>query len=1076
MALISPGIQVTVTDETNFLPAATNSVPFILIATAENKPSSSGPGIAPGTLASNANNTFLITSQRELVNTFGNPAFYTTATGTPLNGYELNEYGLLAAYSVLGISNRAYIQRANIDLGELIGTLTRPSGSPAAGAYWLDTSESVIGIFEWNAQTGLFSKKDPIVVDRDSDLDTVFVGGVESKVPKTSVGSIGDYAIVVVNSSNPVYYKNQQNEWVLVGSNEWKSSWPTVLGSVTSPIIETDLTLTINGEFINIAAAESLSQIVDAIDNAGVTGVSAQIVNGRLAFFADSSAASDGSSEDGAIDIFGTVLAVVGIEEGRYETIELQQSRHTQIPKWRTTDPRPTGSVWHKTTPVNLGTDLSLKQFDSESATFVQRNAPLFLSRAAANFELDPAAGGRNIPVNTVFALIDPSENGTFTLKLYRRSQEGTTIITGTQIDPTMEDGDQIEISVSQSGSSELTNPVLIEVTGTTAADFAANISAAGIPNITAAVTPTGQFQLTHTQGGIIKVTEVIGNPLSDVGITTDLVTVEQGNTVDDFWLSAWTALSYDAATSAPGQDPVNGQKWYWTAIDQIDIMVSDGQNWRGYRNVVEDIRGFNLSLTDSLGPIAAGSAPRTQRDGSDLVYGDLWVDTSDLENYPRIYRWEPVDNVDRWVLLDNSDQTTENGIVFADARWSNNNSTDPVVDPIIPISAMSVSDYLDLDAPSPLLYPEGTLLFNTRRSGYNVKEFRVNYFNAATFPGFIDQNPAAWVTAVGNRNDGSPYMGRKAVRQLIVQAMKSAVDTNTDIREDQRQFNLIAAPGYPELIDNMVALNNERRNTAFVIGDTPLRLTPDGNSILQWAAGQGDPADILTTSDPYMGVFYPSCQTFDLSNNSVVQPASHMMLRTFIRNDNVAFPWLAPAGQRRGTVDNARSLGYVDPVTGSFVPTGLRAGLRDTLYENRINPITFIPGAGITNFGNKTTQGIPSALDRINVARLVAFIRGRLELLAAGFLFEPNDTITRNEVKNAVESLLNDLVAKRGIYDYLVVCDESNNTPSRIDRNELYVDIAIEPVKAVEFIYIPVRIKNTGEIAAGTIPPSQAI
>ena len=100
-------------------------------------------------------------------------------------------------------------------------------------------------------------------------------------------------------------------------------------------------------------------------------------------------------------------------------------------------------------------------------------------------------------------------------------------------------------------------------------------------------------------------------------------------------------------------------------------------------------------------------------------------------------------------------------------------------------------------------------------------------------------------------------------------------------------------------------------------------------------------------------------------------------------------------------------------------------------------------------------------------MARLVAFIRGRLQQIGKTFLFEPNDEITRNEFTNAVEGLMIDLVAKRGVYDYLVVCDLSNNTPARIDRNELYMDIAIEPVKAVEFIYIPVRIENTGAIAA---------
>jgi phage tail sheath protein FI len=139
-------------------------------------------------------------------------------------------------------------------------------------------------------------------------------------------------------------------------------------------------------------------------------------------------------------------------------------------------------------------------------------------------------------------------------------------------------------------------------------------------------------------------------------------------------------------------------------------------------------------------------------------------------------------------------------------------------------------------------------------------------------------------------------------------------------------------------------------------------------------------------------------------------------------------------------------------------------------LYENRINPITFVPGVGITNFGNKTTTTITTALDRINVARLVAFIRGRLETLPSNSCL--NQMIKSHVMKlpTQLTSLMIDLVAKRGIYDYLVVCDLTNNTPARIDRNELYVDIAIEPVKAVEFIYIPVRIKNTGEIASQSV------
>ena len=116
--------------------------------------------------------------------------------------------------------------------------------------------------------------------------------------------------------------------------------------------------------------------------------------------------------------------------------------------------------------------------------------------------------------------------------------------------------------------------------------------------------------------------------------------------------------------------------------------------------------------------------------------------------------------------------------------------------------------------------------------------------------------------------------------------------------------------------------------------------------------------------------------------------------------------------------------------------------------------------------FGQKTRARNASALDRVNVARLIIYMRSQLTKLAKPYLFEPNDKITRDEVKQAVESLLVELVSLRALYDFLVVCDESNNTPARIDRNELYVDIAIEPVKAIEFIYIPLRIKNTGEIS----------
>jgi hypothetical protein len=401
------------------------------------------------------------------------------------------------------------------------------------------------------------------------------------------------------------------------------------------------------------------------------------------------------------------------------------------------------------------------------------------------------------------------------------------------------------------------------------------------------------------------------------------------------------------------------------------------------------------------------------------------------------------------------------------------------VADPFPTIESLLVSDYLDLDAPDPALYPQGMLLFNTRRSGYNVKEF-TTYLDEQNFPDIPSWIPdqtypavsTTWLTASGNKDNGAMWSGRQAQRQLIVEALKAGIDTSIAAREEQNQFNLIATPAYPELTQNMIALSNERNNTLFVVADTPMRLDSTGNSLVEWATNNNGLG--LLTEDGnnavsnYAAAFYPSCQTNDLSGNTVVAPPSHMMVRTILRSDAVSYPWLAPAGTRRGVVDNASAIGYIDATTGEFQQIGVSQAVRDILYERNINPITFIPGVGIVNFGNKTTATATTALDRINVARLVAFLRGRLEEIGKQFLFEPNDELTRNEISNVIDSLMIDLVAKRALYDYLVVCDQSNNTPARIDRNELWVDIAIEPVKAVEFIYIPLRIKNTGEIAAG--------
>ena len=1103
MALISPGVEVTVIDESQYIASAVNTVPYFVVATAQNKVSSNGITVAAGTLAANANKTYLITSQRDLAATFGVPFFYNTTTGTPINGYELNEYGLLAAYSALGVSNRCYVQRADIDLTELTASLIRPTGAPANNTYWVDSVASTWGIFEWNQTTSTFVNRVPLVI---TDVTQVEGGDgsdlIADNTPIASVGSIGDYAVTVVGSEIFGYYKDYSNIWAQIGSDAWKQSWPTVTGANAPTALASGNNMFINDELVTVgdgATALTVAGFVSAINTAAINGVTARAVSGKLYLYADSTATNDGSSlsSNGIVSINpgpnggSALLSALGIVASEYAAPDYFPGYSYQSPRWRTTDAqngRPTGSVWQNLSTANNGLDISVKKYSTILETFVEQNCPAYLTDWPAIFALDPTGGGKNIPAGATYVVYDAAgyitnQLDTFSFEILERLVIGATEVAGSTVvsaGTPFTVGNQFILTGTSAGTSQITTAtVTIGGTGT-AADFVIAVSSAAVPFVSASVSSAGNIVLTHSQGGRMTLLNQTGTPVTVAGFTLSTPKVRQSSsTAGRLILSNWVTaplFTYVSSTTAPDQDPATGQTWYYSSVSDADILIQDNGIWQGYQNVTNDVRGYDLTLTNATGPIAAAAAPTTQTDiaESALALGDLWIDTGDLENYPKLYRWEIVSGTNQWVEIDTTDQVTENGILFADARWATNGTTDPIADAFPAITDLLTSNYLDLDAPDPALYPQGTLLFNARRSGYNVKSYQANYFNSTTFPD--DVLPAVkntWLTASGNRGDGAMWSGRLAQRQLIVRAMKSAIDTSIAAREEQNQFNIIAAPAYPELTPNMIALSNERNNTLFVVADTPMRLPSDGNSLVEWATnnnGEGQPNEDgnIATSN-YSAAFYPSCITTDLGGNTVVQPPSHMMIRTILRSDAVSYPWLAPAGTRRGVVDNALAIGYIAAATGEFQQIGVSQSVRDILYERNINPITFIPGVGITNFGNKTTTVTTTALDRINVARLVAFLRGRLEEIGKLFLFEPNDEITRNEITNTVNSLMIDLIAKRAIYDYLVVCDTSNNTPSRIDRNELWVDVAIEPVKAVEFIYIPLRIKNTGEIASGT-------
>lgn len=1197
MALTSPGVEVSVIDQSQYLPAAPGSVPFVLIATAENKTDPTGTGIAQGTTSANANKLYQVTSQRDLVSLFGNPTFYTTTNGTPIQGYELNEYGLLAAYSVLGVTNRCYVLRADIDLASLIGQTGRPSGAPANGTYWLDTELSLWGINEWNQTTGSFTSISPIIITDVADLS----GGV----PLPSIGNIGEYAVYTANQTNvspyagqQFFYKDSTNNWVTVGSPQWYGDIPTVQGSESNPVLTASDSFTINldGDFTvtvtipdaggGIGNVGGVSSVINAF---GYGYLDSQVRSGKLCIFCtypELTIPRYITLTNGT----GTPLEDMGITPGTYYIPGLAWGNSAQQPLWQLgqTTPRPTGSVWFKIGGTGLAP--VMQEFDGTTSNWVNKTITAAYSDANANAILDPT-GGAAIPEGTIYAQYNFENDFNYTTPVYfwRRTASGPTVITGNNTNPDfttlapLGTGPYIIYAlVSSPGSSTLSGPYTISINeGSDASDFVTAWSLANIPNTSATVATSGAIQLTHQLGGTITLWDRIASgpqigysngALTEAGFVanvtegckygtgvnatfsgvlqdstsgagsgcgftvnivnnyylvnsstfgggggsgyavgdtvilagTDLggaspannLTVEVTSisgpgptgpitsiafvsgtpvTIVTVDLSNWREFEYTANDGAPVAEPENNTNWFYSVVDEVDIMVNYNGAWRGYKNQNYDLNGFptptGVNATDPNGPIVSASEPTVQSDGTALVYGDLWIDTSNLENYPTIYRWQSVNAVNQWVLIDNTDQLTPNGVVFADARWATNGTTSVTDDPIPTITSLLTSNYLDVDAPNDSLYPTGMLLFNTRRSGYNVKQFKVNYFNSQSFPDVsLPTEKNAWVSVSGLQSNGAPYMGRKAQRAMVVEALRSSIDSNTDVRDEDNFFNLMAAPNYPELQPNMILLNADRGETGYILGDTPMGLRDSATDIQAWAtnaAGATSTGDEgCVTRNTYLGLFYPSGLSSDLSGNLVAVPASHMMLRTFVRNDTIAYPWLAAAGTRRGVIDNAASIGYINRQTGEFQVIKTRIGIRDVLYTNFINPLVFFTGQGLLNYGNKTSFNSQSALDRTNVARLVAYIRRQLTLLGRPYVFEPNDAFTRAQIKNSCDQLFIDLVAKRGVYDYLVVCDESNNTPARIDRNELWVDVAIEPVKAVEFIYIPVRILNTGELS----------
>lgn len=544
-----------------------------------------------------------------------------------------------------------------------------------------------------------------------------------------------------------------------------------------------------------------------------------------------------------------------------------------------------------------------------------------------------------------------------------------------------------------------------------------------------------------------------------------------------DIKTGSWQeATDIVVSMTEPRAKATEGTIWFNDDL-MVDIMINTGSSWKGYRNFYSEQQTPPNIYVTSEEP--ALTSPENS----------LWVNTL---KFPEIRRF--VGGV--WELADSSDQTTPDGIVFADARYyadesctlptySINDETGEVT------SNLLTSDLVDPDAPQPQTYPKGILLFNTRFSTDNVKVFRESPFEGLystvddpedqehfgkfkytagqTF--YIDPAKAdiffknRWVSASGNAADGSGLFGRDAQRKMVVNALAGAIKSNEDIRTYDYDFFFACCPGYPELDDELISLNVDKKEMFEIISDTPKTLKPDGKAIQEWgtnannavshgAEGRVLKNEYVTRQYPPMGL----ASNVDGAEIAVPSSIAKMNNLLVLPRGQIA------AGTQNGQVTNLASVGYITDEE-EYASVVINDGLGEVCTAQSINPIMPRRNTGLLFWGEATENPITSSLSDEHAIITLLRLKRQLEAACLPFFFRINNPSLRNEFHKVLQDILNTFVGTGEIYDYALEV-ESENTNERINRKELWAAIAIEIAKGVEQIYIPIRVVATGALS----------
>lgn len=269
---------------------------------------------------------------------------------------------------------------------------------------------------------------------------------------------------------------------------------------------------------------------------------------------------------------------------------------------------------------------------------------------------------------------------------------------------------------------------------------------------------------------------------------------------------------------------------------------------------------------------------------------------------------------------------------------------------------------------------------------------------------------------------------------------------------DDTLNISMGCVPGIAtQTVQNALVSLAETSQNFLAVVSPPEGLTTVQQAI-DWSNGQSDERTAAIASN-FAAVYWPWVKTFDvIAQKDRYYDPSIFAIRQMAYTDDVGEPWFAPAGVVRGRLTKPTE-----------VEVSVNQGDRDSMYSggNIVNPIVNFPQQGIMIFGQRTAQRTPTALDRVNVRRMLIIIRKTLLASTRRFVFEPNDAVTWEKIVNVVNPLLDDILRRRGLVDYKIVCDETTNTPVRVDRNELWCKVLLKPTKTAEIVVFELNLTN---------------